>query len=187
MRVNLSLRDGCCCALLPHHPVPYPDLPTFDHLGAGASSPVRAQDGFEARAGFVHPLAGGAFGEDAETAGADSEDLAAGAFETDAGDEEVGAAGGGIEILSKLGEGLAPGLLCQEDHLAAAPLVGIAHQALAGPQGGGLLRIHGAALESLQPDGADFAFANTHFTGSGDVNTESGSVAGTEMSPSSSL
>src|SRR6185312_8654047 len=175
--------------LLPRHLVSHPDLAAFEHLGAGSASPVGAQGGLEAGSGFVHALAGRALGEDLEAAGTDAEDAAARPLQADAREEEIGAAGGGVEAwVPQIGKSVGPGLFLQEDHLAAAPLVGVAHQALAGLQGGGLGRVHGASLESLQPDGADLSgTAGPHFTGAGEVKTASASCAGAEMSPSSSF
>src|SRR6185312_13665822 len=116
-------------------------------------------------------------------------DAAARPLQADAREEEIGAAGGGVEAwVPQIGKSVGPGLFLQEDHLAAAPLVGVAHQALAGLQGGGLGRVHGASLEALQPDGADLSgTAGPHFTGAGEVKTASASCAGAEMSPSSSF
>src|SRR6185312_12819113 len=86
-----------------------------------------------------------------------------------------------------LGEDLEAAGTDAED-AAARPLQADARQALAGLQGGGLGRVHGASLEALQPDGADLSgTAGPHFTGAGEVKTASASCAGAEMSPSSSF
>src|SRR5690242_7683590 len=43
--------------LLPRHLIPDPDLPTLQHLRAGAGAPLGPEGLLEARPGFVHPLA----------------------------------------------------------------------------------------------------------------------------------
>ena len=91
-------------------------------------------------------------------------------------DQEVGAPGGGIEGDSQVGhggQGVGPGFLFEEDHLAPAALVGVAEEALARDEDGGVAGVHGTFFETLDPDGAEAPCL--HFTGSGDVNTESGS------------
>ena len=51
----------------------------------------------------------------------------------------------------------AQALLVQEDHLPAAPLVGVAEEPLAGDQDGGVAGVHGTPLETLDVDGAEMA------------------------------
>ncbi len=77
----------------PRHLVPDADLPALQYLGAGAGAPVGAEGLPKAGEGLVHPLAGRAFAPDPETAGTNAEDPAAGAFQAQARDQQVGSAG----------------------------------------------------------------------------------------------
>ncbi len=121
-------------------------------LAVDAAPPVGVEGMAQAGPGFVHQVAGSGLAVDADAAGADAQHLAAAVAQIDAADVEVGAPQLRIDGFAELVAHLVPAIGAEDRHLALATLVGVALEAAAGDRAGTVFRIHGAALEALDPD-----------------------------------